>query len=80
MLLFVMIGLYGGLIGFVLPNDLFHPHHIVPAAELVAAVAEGAAQRKTEMRVELGAVFGQVFVLYLREADAGIQVQNAHIL
>ena len=62
------------------PNDLFHPHHIVPAAELVAAVAEGAAQRKTEMRVELGAVFGQVFVLYLREADAGIQVQNAHIL
>ena len=30
------------------------------------------------MFVELGAVPGQVFVLHLRVADAGVQVQNAH--
>jgi hypothetical protein len=30
------------------------------------------------MRMELGAVFRQIFILDLRIADAGVEVQNAH--
>ena len=61
-----------------LADDFFHPNHVVPAPELIAAVVEGTGQREAQMFVELGAVFGEVFVLHLRVADAGIQVQDAH--
>ena len=74
----VNVGLHGRLVGAVLPDDLFHPDHVVPAAELVPAVVEGADQCEAQMLVEPGAVPGQVFVLRLRVADAGIQVQDAH--
>ena len=60
------------LIGAVLADDFFHPDHVVPAPELIAAVVEGTGQREAQMLVELGAVFCEVFVLRLRVADAGV--------
>ena len=50
-----------------LADDLFHPDHVVPPAELVAAVFEGAAQGKPEVLMELRTVLCQVFVLHLRQ-------------
>ena len=37
-------------------------------------VVEGTGQREAQMFVELGAVFGEVFVLHQRVADAGVEV------
>ena len=54
------------LVGAVLADDFFHPNHVVPAPELIAAVVEGTGQREAQMFVELGTVFGEVFVLHLR--------------
>lgn len=68
------------LVGLVLADDLLHTDHIVPAAELVAAVVEGAREGEAKMGVELGTVFCEVFVLFLRVADAGVEVQDAHPL
>lgn len=39
---------------------------------------EGTGQREAQMFVELGAVFGEVFVLHLRVADAGVEVEDTH--
>ena len=66
------------LVGAVLADDFFHPDHVVPAPELIAAVVEGTGQREAQMLVELGAVFGEVFVLRLRVADAGVEVEDTH--
>ena len=52
------------LVGAVLADDFFHPNHVVPAPELIAAVVEGTGQREAQMFVELGAVFVEIFVLY----------------
>ena len=43
------------LVGTVLADDFFHPNHVVPAPELIAAVVEGAGQCEAQMLVELGA-------------------------
>lgn len=45
------------LVGLVLADDLLHTDHIVPAAEFVAAVVEGAREGEAKMGVELGTVF-----------------------
>lgn len=66
------------LVGAVLADDFFHPDHVVPAPELIAAVVEGTGQCEAQMFVELGAVFGEVFVLHLRVADAGVEVEGTH--
>ena len=39
---------------------------------------EGAREGEAKMGVELGTVFCEVFVLFLRVADAGVEVQDAH--
>ena len=65
--------LYRGLIGIMLGNELLHPDHIVPAAELVPALVELSHQPVSQMLVKMGAVPGQILVLYLRIADAGVQ-------
>ena len=41
------------LVGAVLADDFFHPNHVVPAPELIAAVVEGTGQREAQMFVEL---------------------------
>ena len=63
-----------------MPDDLFHPYHVVPAAEFVTAFMKSADLCKTEMPVELFAVPGKVFILNDRIADAGIQIENAGFL
>lgn len=60
------------------PMIFFHPDHVVPAPELIAAVVEGTGRCEAQMLVELGAVFGEVFVLRLRVADAGVEVEDTH--
>ena len=59
-------------------DNFFHPDHVVPAVEFVAAVFEGSAEVEAEVFVELGAVFVEIFVLYFGVADAGIKIQNTH--
>ena len=56
-----------------------NPDHVVPAAELIAAAAEGPGQREAQMLMELGAVAGEILVLRLRPADAGVEVQHPHL-
>lgn len=60
------------------PDDFFHPDHVVPAVQFIAAVFEGTTEVEAEMFVELGTVFVEIFVLYFGVADAGIKIQNAH--
>lgn len=44
-------------------NDLFHPDHVIPTAKFIAAVMELSHLFKSQMAVELGAVFRKVFIL-----------------
>ena len=62
-----------------MPADkLFHPDHIVPAPEFIAAAAEGAGKRKAQMCVEVGTVPVQVGVLLPGHTDAGVEVEDTH--
>ena len=67
------------LVGDMLADDLFHPHHIVPAAELAAAVAEQANLGKPHPLVEAHAVEREVLVGARGVGDAGVQVRDAHV-
>ena len=75
----VRIGNNGWLLGPVGRKELLHPDHVVPAAELIAAAAEGPGQREAQMLMELGAGAGERLVLRLRPADAGVEVQHPHL-
>lgn len=55
---------------------LFHPDHVIPAAEFEAALVESADQMIAEMFMELYAVQSQVFVFCLRITDTGIGSEN----
>lgn len=58
---------------------LFHPHHIVPCAELIAAAVKGARNGIAEPRVEVDAGAAQVRVVSPGGGgDAG--VQHLHML
>ena len=59
------------------PQQLFHPDHVVPAVELIAALGKFPHQPVAQMGVEPQAVPGQVFVVGFRHGNAGVQVQNA---
>ena len=52
-----------------LAYDFFHPNHIVPTPELIAAFMKFANLHKTDMAVKFGAVFSQVFVLVIGISD-----------
>ena len=45
------------LIFFMLAYDFFHPNHIVPVPELIAAFLKFPHLRKADMAVKIGAVF-----------------------
>ena len=47
---------------------------MIPAVEFIPALMKGACHAVAQMCVELGAVFGEIFVLGFRITDAGVQV------
>ena len=57
-----------------LAYDFFHPNHIVPTPELIAAFMKFANLHKTDMAVKFGAVFSQVFVLL--SVGSGVQIPS----
>ena len=60
-------------------NDLFHPDHVVPAPELVAAPREGTNQFKTEMPVKMHAAAREVLVFGAWPGDAGVEIEDPHL-
>ena len=67
------------LICLVRADQLFHPDHVVPAAEFISAAVKRPDRGISQMRMELRAVFGQVFVLGFGIGDAGVQIPDSHI-
>ena len=61
-------------------DDFFHPNHVVPTIKFVSAFMESSNLGKTEMLMELFTVPSQIFILCYGITNAGIQVQNAHLL
>ena len=57
-------------------DDLFHPDHVVPAAEFIAALMKFSDFDIAQMFMELFAVSGEIFVFSDRICDAGIQVDK----
>ena len=60
--------------------DLFHPNHVIPSTKFISAFMEGPNLGESKMLMKLLTVSGQVFILYYRITDTGIQVQNVHVL
>lgn len=59
-----------------LPDELLHPDHVVPAPELVSALMKPPDLRVAEVRMKLRAVPGQVLIVILNGvADAGVKVE-----
>ena len=54
-----------------------HPDHIVPAAELVAALVKAANQAVAQVLMEANAVVVQVRISADWRGNAGVQVQEA---
>ena len=63
-----------------IPDDHFHPDHIVPAIEFIAAFVECPDFSEAHVRVELFAVPRQVLVFLDGIADAGVEIGNAPAL
>ena len=60
-----------------LPRQLLHPDHVVPASEFVGALPEQARSAVAHVFVEIGAVGREVFVRLIRIGDARIEVLDA---
>ena len=60
-------------------KHFLHPDHMIPSAELTAAVMKLACFCIAHAGMEIHTVPGQVFVLGFRIADTGIKVQNPHL-
>ena len=54
-----------------------HSYHIIPSPELISAFVKFSDFCISEMLVEFGTVFRQVFILFRGISDAGIQIENA---
>ena len=59
------------------PDKLFHPHHVIPCSEFVAAFIKPADHAITKMRVILGTVVRQMLIRLIRPAYAGFKVYYA---
>ena len=57
-----------------LSNDLFHPNHVVPTIELLAALMEMSNCLVAQVFMEADTIQRQVFVLRIDEGDTGIHV------
>ena len=69
----------GGLGDCVVGDGLFHPDHVVPGAEFVGAVVEGAHQAVAQVLVKMHAVVGQMGVRGVGVGDAGVEVADVPI-
>ena len=58
----------------------FHPDHVIPVIELIAAGMELTDFGESHMRMEGGTVVGEIGIFFRGIADAGIQIQYAHLL
>ena len=61
----------------VFANYLFHPYHVIPAAEFITAFVELTDFVKPEMFMELFAVSVKIFIFYNRVSDAGIEIYKS---
>ena len=52
----------GGHISLVVSDELFHPDHIIPAAELVTALVKFTHQPVAQMEMKVGAVSGKILI------------------
>ena len=62
---------------FVIPDDFFHPSHIVPTAEFVRALFEVADFFKSQMPMKIHAVHRKIFVILVGIGDAGVKVLDS---
>lgn len=55
---------------------LFHPYHVIPAVELIAALCKSSDHGVAHVLMELHAVFYQEFIVTIarRKGDAGVDV------
>ena len=60
----------------VLPDLLFHPDHVIPVPELVAAVVELARHGIAHMFMKPDAVQGQIVILFFGFPDSGVLSLN----
>ena len=60
-----------------LADKLLHPNHAIPAVEFISALSAAADHPVAEMRVEIRAVFRQIFVLNFWIGYAGVHVEKA---
>ena len=63
-----------------LADELFHPYHVVPAAELIPAGTEKTVPVKAHSLMETLAAVGEIFVRFGRGSDTGIQIEDPHQL
>lgn len=61
-------------------NVLLHPHHIIPAAELVATLHKAANHPIAQMAVELDTVFSQIRICTSWGRYTGTHIEDAHLL
>ena len=61
-------------------NMLLHPHHIIPAAELVAALCEAAYHPIAQVAMELDAVIRQIRIYASWGRDTGTHIEDTHLL
>ena len=54
------------------PDMLFHPYHVIPAVELIPALAKLPNHPVAKVCMEAYAVFVQMLVLCFRIGDAGV--------
>lgn len=55
---------------------LFHPDHIVPVIEFIAALIKFPNKPVTQMLMKEYAVSGQIGILCFRISNAGVQIEN----
>lgn len=58
------------------PQEFFHPDHVVPPAELIAALMKLPCRGITQALVEAEAGQGEGLVLHLGQGDAGVAVED----
>ena len=61
-------------------NVLLHPHHIIPAVELVATLHKAANHPISQVTMELDAVFSQKRIRTSWSRDASTHIEDAHLL
>ena len=55
-------------------DKFFHPDHIIPASKLVSALMKCTHHMIAKPLMEMHAVLGQIFIIYLRIAYTGIDI------